>query len=67
VYLIAAPAAEVDDTVLPLIRDADGHFAQQYSTAGTSVFVVRPDGYLGYRSPGTDADPLVAHLRKTFG
>jgi pentachlorophenol monooxygenase len=66
-YLIAAPSADVDATVLPLIWDADGHFAQQYSTAGTSVFVVRPDGYLGYRASGTDTDALVAHLHKTFG
>ena len=31
VYLIAAPGADVAATVLPLIRDRDGDFAQMYS------------------------------------
>jgi len=37
--------------VLPLIRDADGD---------TSVFVIRPDGYLGIAARGVvDTDQLV--------
>ena len=66
VYLIAAPTAEVDDTVLPLLRDDDGDFARSYSTAGTSVFVIRPDGYLGFAAHGVDTDALVGYLRNTF-
>ncbi len=54
-------------TVLPLIRDRDGDFAQMYSAAGSSAYIVRPDGYLGFASAGIDADALVAHLRATFG
>jgi 2-polyprenyl-6-methoxyphenol hydroxylase-like FAD-dependent oxidoreductase len=66
VYLIAAPTADVGGTVLPLLRDEDGDFARMYSVAGTSVFVVRPDGYLGYAAHGVDTDAVVAHLRATF-
>lgn len=66
VCLIAAPSAEVDSTVLPLLRDADGDFARAYSTAGTSVFVVRPDGYLGYAAHRLDAGELRRHLGRTF-
>jgi hypothetical protein len=50
VYLVAAPDADVAGTVLPLIRDADGDFARNYDASDTSVFVIRPDGYLGIRA-----------------
>jgi pentachlorophenol monooxygenase len=66
VYLIAASGADVDTTVLPLIRDAESEFADAYSTGGRTVFVVRPDGYLGYAGGHADVDGLVAHLRRTF-
>jgi pentachlorophenol monooxygenase len=70
VYVIAAPDAEVSDTVLPLIVDADGEFAQAYTAKDVSAFVVRPDGYLGFAAVSVDpaslADSLVGHLRQTF-
>jgi 2-polyprenyl-6-methoxyphenol hydroxylase-like FAD-dependent oxidoreductase len=71
VYLIAAPQAEAADTVLPLIRDADGDFARMYSATHTSLFVVRPDGYLGYLANDLAntavIDELAGYLRATFG
>lgn len=67
VYLVAAPTAEVDSTVLPLLRDSDGDFARSYSTAGTSVFVIRPDGYLGFAAHRLDTDALDRFLHNTFG
>jgi 2-polyprenyl-6-methoxyphenol hydroxylase-like FAD-dependent oxidoreductase len=66
VYLIAAPGADVADTVLPLIRDSGCEFARAYSAAGPSAYVVRPDGYLGYAATTLDVDDLAAHLRTTF-
>lgn len=67
VYVVAHPDAEVDSTVLPLIRDSDGDFARSYAAEGISAFVVRPDGYLGFVSRGhVDPDDLVAHLKLTF-
>jgi pentachlorophenol monooxygenase len=70
VYLIAAPGADVANTVLPLIRDADSKFAtaySAYSAMGHSSFVVRPDGYVGFAGEHADIDSLAAHLRATFG
>ena len=66
VYLIAAPNADVDITALPVIRDRDGDFARMYSAVGPSVYVVRPDGYLGFASAVIDTDNLVTHLSSTF-
>ena len=65
VYLIASPAADVGDTELPIVRDIDGEFATRYAAKGPSVFVLRPDGYLGYRGP-VDAKALIDHLQNTF-
>ena len=69
VYLIAAPAADVATTVLPLIRDAGSETSPRRTRpAVDSVFVVRPDGYLGFtRAPTPISTALVAHLRATFG
>jgi 2-polyprenyl-6-methoxyphenol hydroxylase-like FAD-dependent oxidoreductase len=67
VYLIAVPNADVDNTVLPLIRDSDNDFARMYAATGPSVYVVRPDGYLGFASSPIDTDKLAAHLSATFG
>lgn len=50
--------------MLPLIRDADGDFARNYDVSDTSVFVIRPDGYLGIAARGVvDTDELVRHLK----
>lgn len=71
VCVIAAPGADLSDTVLPLVRDTESTFAAAYSTQpaglGHAAFVVRPDGYLGFAGAPCDIDALTAHLRKTFG
>jgi len=69
VYVVAAPGAEPIGTVLPVIGDAAGDFAAQYGAVGTSVFLVRPDGYLAFAGTGSDAAAaagVVAALRRTF-
>jgi hypothetical protein len=66
VYLIAAPKAPVENTVLPLVRDSDVDFARMYSATGSAVYVVRPDGYLAFASSPVDTDALAAHLSSTF-
>jgi hypothetical protein len=65
-YLIAAPDADVGDTVLPVLRDSGGRFAAAYQPEEGAVCVVRPDGYLGYAASGVDIARLRAHLRSTF-
>lgn len=70
VYVVADPDADVTDTVLPLISDAGGEFARAYVAKDVSVYVVRPDGYLGLaaRAVAGDelADLLLQHLGATF-
>jgi 2-polyprenyl-6-methoxyphenol hydroxylase-like FAD-dependent oxidoreductase len=65
-YLVAAPGADVGDTVLPVLRDTAGEFATAYSRDAIAVYLVRPDGYLGYAAASIEAALLVGHLRLTF-
>jgi 2-polyprenyl-6-methoxyphenol hydroxylase-like FAD-dependent oxidoreductase len=66
VYLIAAVGADVAGTVLPLVRDSGGEFARAFLASASSVYVVRPDGYLGFAASGIDMNGLVTHLRASF-
>lgn len=67
VYVVAHPDAKVDATVLPLIRDTEGDFARAYSANALSLFVIRPDGYLGHSTRGTiDRAYLEEFFRRTF-
>jgi hypothetical protein len=36
------------------------------SASGSSVYIVRPDGYLGFAGASIDVNGLVTHLRATF-
>ena len=66
VYLVAAPNADVGETILPVFRDSEGDFARMYSAADRSVFVIRPDGYLGFAERDATAEELVKYLNTTF-
>ncbi|CAN5543778.1 FAD-dependent oxidoreductase [soil metagenome] len=69
VFAIAAPTADIASTILPLVVDSHGEFAHMYRASGLSVYVVRPDGYLGFAVSDVDAgiaDELVDHLGMTF-
>jgi pentachlorophenol monooxygenase len=66
VYLVASPGAELDATTLPVVRDAQGLFAEAYGAQDRSIYVIRPDGYLGYSSGAVSGGDLVGHLKKTF-
>jgi pentachlorophenol monooxygenase len=66
VMLVASSGANVTDTALPLLLDSTGEFASAYAAVGTAAFVLRPDGYLGYRADVADASALKAFLSRTF-
>ncbi|MDH3049471.1 FAD-dependent monooxygenase [Gordonia alkanivorans] len=65
-HVVAAPTAQVGSTDLPLLRDTENRFAAGYLPDGSTAFVIRPDGYLGYRGPLDDTATVLAYLRATF-
>jgi 2-polyprenyl-6-methoxyphenol hydroxylase-like FAD-dependent oxidoreductase len=51
---------------LACYRDADGAFAKAYGRHNT-MFLVRPDGYIGWRGHLSHRDGLIAHLNQQVG
>lgn len=51
----------------PVIRDDAGEFRAAYGVDGTALYLIRPDGHVGFRSQPIDADALRANLQLTFG
>jgi hypothetical protein len=66
-YAITAPGATwVPVDGLPMLEDAAGEFRQRYDVTGMSAYLVRPDGYIGYRAHPLQLDRLQAYLRRIF-
>ena len=51
---------------LPVFIDERQEFARLYAPHRGSAYLVRPDGYLGWRAPSIELEPLRQHLRGTF-
>jgi hypothetical protein len=51
-----------------VFRDATGGFAAAYATGDTeaAAHLIRPDGYIGFRTSKPTADALLAHLRRVL-
>lgn len=45
-----------------ILHDDDGGFCHRYGPAG--LWLMRPDGHLGYRAPISDSDQLLHYLRE---
>ena len=49
-----------------VLIDGDADFRRDYAGAGNAVYVVRPDGYIGFRGTCADLDALEAWLGEVF-
>jgi len=67
-YAVVSPGARpLDLERVPLIVDAQGGFRSAYGAHGGSVYLIRPDGYIGYRAATAAREPLLAHVRRVLG
>lgn len=64
VYAVLAPGVEVGYLALPFVHDAAGEFCAAYG--GLAAYIVRPDGYVGYRAAEAEARGLRAYLGRLF-
>ncbi|GAA3435174.1 hypothetical protein GCM10018954_047780 [Kutzneria kofuensis] len=68
VYLLISPDADLPPTLTPpTLRDAGGEFRATYGVTGAALYLIRPDGHVGFRSRPIDADGLRNNLRLVFG
>jgi hypothetical protein len=58
------PAALGD--AVSVLHDAHGAAHRRYGAGSECLFLVRPDGYVGYRSQPALLDPLMEHLGRIF-
>ncbi|ASW52948.1 FAD-dependent monooxygenase [Plantactinospora sp. KBS50] len=67
-YLLLGPDAPVPASPAPpVVHDADGEFRRAYGVAGAALYLIRPDGHVGFRSQPIDADALRKHVNLVFG
>jgi 2-polyprenyl-6-methoxyphenol hydroxylase-like FAD-dependent oxidoreductase/heme-degrading monooxygenase HmoA len=67
-YLLLSPDAQVPEMLHPpVVRDTAGQFRAAYGVTGTALYLVRPDGHVGFRSQPIDADALRKNLHLVFG
>lgn len=68
VYLLLSPDARAQWMLdPPVVRDEELRFADAYGVSGTALYLIRPDGHVGFRSSPIDADALRKNLRLVFG
>jgi 2-polyprenyl-6-methoxyphenol hydroxylase-like FAD-dependent oxidoreductase len=56
------PAAIATET--GVILDPEGAFHGRYGAGGECLYLVRPDGYIAYRSQPADAEKIIAYLAR---
>ncbi|MEU8265458.1 FAD-dependent monooxygenase [Micromonospora sp. NPDC048999] len=67
-YLLLSPDAPAPRLLAPpTVRDTDGEFRATYGVTGAALYLIRPDGHVGFRSQPIDADALRKHLHLVFG
>lgn len=66
VHAVLAAGVDAGDLQLPVLHDADGAFRAAYAADGVGAFLIRPDGYLGYRARPPSADGVVDALARVF-
>jgi hypothetical protein len=50
-----------------LVLDPDAGAHGRYGAAAESLYLVRPDGYVAFRSQPADATPVLDHLASMLG
>ncbi|MFB9234656.1 FAD-dependent monooxygenase [Plantactinospora siamensis] len=67
-YLLLDPDAPTPRAATPpQVRDTEGGFRSAYGVRGAALYLVRPDGHIGFRSQPVDAAELRKHLHLVFG
>jgi hypothetical protein len=65
-HAVLAPGVEQHPTNTTTVRDTSGEFSSSYGADGTCIYLIRPDGYVGFRAAPADPDPLLGYLRRLF-
>ena len=56
---------EID--TIPLVIDRQNQFGRTYQPQSDSGFLIRPDGYIGYRADTIQLEKLIQYLARILG
>jgi 2-polyprenyl-6-methoxyphenol hydroxylase-like FAD-dependent oxidoreductase len=65
-YVVLAESVDPSSVMLPAVQDSSGEFRASYDATGGCGYLIRPDGYVGYRAGKITASRFFAQLGKTF-
>lgn len=66
-YLVIAPGTTITgSTASPVIVDADRRFQSKYAVKNAAIYIVRPDGHIGFRTDLLSAQALSEYLGRIF-
>ncbi len=66
-YVIIAPEVPGRGSdACPSLVDSEGHFQRVYAAAGATAYLIRPDGYVGFRTDSLQGDTLCPYLDGIF-
>jgi 2-polyprenyl-6-methoxyphenol hydroxylase-like FAD-dependent oxidoreductase len=65
-HLIVAGESTRVGAEIPVYVDEPGLVHERYGLRGAGLYLIRPDGYVAFRAPGTDLRPLRAYLQMVF-
>jgi 2-polyprenyl-6-methoxyphenol hydroxylase-like FAD-dependent oxidoreductase len=66
---VVVPRAEVPAELVwrgPVLLDADAALHRHFGCSSEGLFLVRPDGYVGFRSQPADAQKILGYLETVF-
>jgi hypothetical protein len=65
-YLIVTRNHDPEVGTIPVYVDESGLLHERYGLKGAGYYLVRPDGYVAFRAPGTDLRPVWTYLQRKF-
>jgi hypothetical protein len=64
--IVASGCRMLDGEQFPVLTDGEGAFRNAYGSARSSLYAVRPDGFVGYRASPARRDSLARHLQRVM-
>jgi pentachlorophenol monooxygenase len=65
-YVIAPPDLDDGWLPVPVVSDAEAEFREAYGVSDAAAYLVRPDGYVGYRQRPLDRRGVVDALSRVI-
>jgi 2-polyprenyl-6-methoxyphenol hydroxylase-like FAD-dependent oxidoreductase len=65
-HLISAREPVQAKIEAPVYVDESGILHERYGLKSAGCYLIRPDGYVAFRAPGTDLHPLRTYLQRVF-